>query len=207
MIAPRHLKSPLTIVATAIVLATGLAAYLLLSSTSDASSGSVAAALTEHFAALSDASTSDTAVAEAAGLASSTPHSVATSDSAVKQWVAANGQELCVIAADAAVNGGISTPSYACAPIAGKVETELLIMGSGGSSGESPFSKTASAPTSTLITGIAPNGVTSVTITYANGHSESVPVAENGFHALSPAGVHPKSYTWTGPNGVEHSQG
>lgn len=74
-----------------------------------------------------------------------------------------------------------------------------LIVG-GGSVGSSAPTLDAPPPGPDELAGIAPNSVTSVTVTYANNTSETASVVDNGFY-LAAAGRRVKQFKWTATDG------
>jgi hypothetical protein len=52
---------------------------------------------------------------------------------------------------------------------------------------------------------MAPDGIASVHVLFADGDQHIVPVTSNGFQ-FSTTSL-PTQYTWTTPDGIEHAQG
>lgn len=125
--------------------------------------------------------------------------SIATGSSDLSQWATLNGTQGCVVI-EGTAPGAQGAPS-ACANLeTATAANELLTIAAGASN--QPYARRLPE---TIVAGLAPNGVDSVTITLANGASHTVPVADNGFHLLT-GGSDPVAYEWTSANGAKHVQ-
>lgn len=172
----------------------GSAVYLLASSGQARSQGSAPSqVLLQHFGALSSPSNaSDSAASEGVNAFA---HQLTTNDASLQQWIAGRGDSLCVMESDKAVEPDAVSPAFACDPIpADKIESDLLVLGAGGHRGSGG---------SALLVGLAPDGVSAISITYSDETTETAPVVDNGFHAAS-AGRQPVSYRWTSADGKTH---
>jgi hypothetical protein len=111
---------------------------------------------------------------------------------AVTEWGSAKGDELCItVGASAGVASGGPAACNQLAILSQPKELLVMAAGSGGGaskSGDPP-------PPSQVVAGLAPNGVSSVTINFTNGTSAVVPVANNGF-VLNTDGRTPGTYKW-----------
>ncbi len=136
---------------------------------------------------------------------------IATGDASLRQWAVVSGDTLCVQVA--APEGGETVEPRAC----NSAETlaasqELLVLGIGGAAASPPslssqkesIVKADSAPAPRLLVGLAPDGVEEVSVSFADGTTETAPVKANGFH-LSTGGRIPTALTWTTAAG-DHSQ-
>ena len=116
------------------------------------------------------------------------------------EWATLDGEQLCVIARSSNPSDGLPVTNRSCAG-AGELEAQhqlLLQLSVVGSTSSTP-----PAPgTANLITGLAPDGVASVTLVSADGTEQSVPVRENGFmdHLDSPKNF--QHLTWMSPAGT-----
>ncbi len=193
----------LRIVALAAMLLAGTGIYILLQ-TQKAHSQQIGASesLLTHFSVLSTSAESSADPLSPAGVVASPTHKIVTDDPSLQQWMAARGDDACVLESDSDVSRDGTSPAYACASLTpGKVENELVVMGAGAlphSAGTRP-----SGPL--VLVGLAPNGVTSVLITYSDGTSDIARVLDNGFHALSD-GRRPAAFTWMTVDGKTHVQ-
>lgn len=121
-----------------------------------------------------------------------------SSDQAVTQWAAVEGAEmLCVIDSFASVtrpNGAPDTNSSCDAASYMESHHEILVQASliGTASGTPPAQKVAN-----LISGLVPNGVSSVTLGFSGEVTKTVPVSENGFvYSLGSSPRKLESVTW-----------
>jgi hypothetical protein len=130
--------------------------------------------------------------------AASVVRSIATNSSAISQWATLNGKEACVVIDG--TDGAQGAPS-SCADLEAPAdESELLTIAA--SSSDVPNTRAGAA---TIVAGLAPNGVSAVTINLANGTAHTAPVVDNGFHLLT-GGSEPTGYVWTTGAGVKHVQ-
>jgi hypothetical protein len=131
----------------------------------------------------------------------------------LRQWVTAEGETLCV-QINVQESGSDSEPR-ACDTTANLDSShQLLVLGVGGGS-PSPASlsgdskeavSSSSAPTPpTLLAGLAPDAVTQVSVTFADGKVQTIPTQDNGFHVYTD-GKMPTNLTWTTAGNVQHSQ-
>lgn len=124
---------------------------------------------------------------------------MSTGDPTLKEWATATGEELCAVI-DGTTLVATGAPSSCNSAARLRDSHELLVFGASASAAGS----THTSPE--VIAGLAPNGVTSVTIGLANGTSQTVPVVDNGFHLMNP-GAKPQRFTWKSASGVNYSQG
>jgi hypothetical protein len=96
-------------------------------------------------------------------------------------WASVNTAELCVQIAGGA-NACIAPEEFASRP--------LIVGASSHGSGTEE------------VAGVAPDGITSVTVDYQDGTSESTPVTDNGFYIVAKHAV--KNFAWTTTDGVVH---
>lgn len=200
---PLSTRPALRVVVIAAMLLSGSGTYILLQ-TGKAHSQQIGASesLLTHFSVLSTSAESSADQLSPVGVVASPTHKIVTDDPSLQQWMAARGDDACVLESDSDVSGDGTSPAYTCASLtSGKVEDELVAMGSGALP-HSPGSR-PSGPL--VLVGLAPNGVTSVSITYTDGTSDIAPVVDNGFHALSD-GRRPAAFAWTTVDGKTHVQ-
>lgn len=115
------------------------------------------------------------------------------------EWATLDGEQLCVIVRSSNPSDGLPATNRSCAG-ASELEAhhqlllQLSVVGSTSSMPPAPG-------TANLITGLAPDGVASVTMVFADGTEQSVPVRENGFidHLDSPKTL--QHLTWISPAG------
>ncbi len=116
------------------------------------------------------------------------------------EWATLDGDQLCVIVRSSNPSDGLPATNRSCAS-ASELEAQhqlLLQLSVVGSTSSTP-----PAPgTANLITGLAPDGVASVTLAFADGTEQSLPVRENGFmdHLDSPKSF--RHLTWISPAGT-----
>ncbi len=116
------------------------------------------------------------------------------------EWATLDGEQLCVIVRSSNPSDGPPATNRSCAG-ASELEAQhqlLLQLSVVGSTSIRP-----PAPgTANLITGLAPDGVAFVTLVFADGTEQSVPVRENGFmdHLDSPKSF--QRLTWISPAGT-----
>jgi hypothetical protein len=123
------------------------------------------------------------------------------------QWIAVTADgRLCVVLSDRPF-GSSALPS-ACLP-ASSIEDGSQMLIAGAYAGNAPTTP-ANDPTPPpgaqfLFGGVAPDGIGEVHVLFADGRQAAVPVTDNGFQfsATSP----PTQYTWTTPDGAQHTQG
>ncbi len=120
-----------------------------------------------------------------------------TSDPTYAQWAAVEGERLCVVDqftpasapnSEAGANKACNGAQYL------EDHHQLIVQASytGGTSGTAPEPGVAN-----VVSGLAPNGVSDVTLIFADGTEQSVPVIENGFlYSLSTA-QKLANVTWT----------
>jgi hypothetical protein len=171
------------IVALALIGAAG-AGYLLLQT------GAAKSATPNHQAAEATVISHLGVFRRAAGPADTIPASDATiagttrrignSSSGPGVWSSVDTEQLCVQLA-----GGAS----ACIPPE-EFASRPLIVGSSSNSGPEEAA------------GLVPDGITSVSVDYQNGTSETVPVVDNGFYIHAKYAV--KNFAWTTTDGVVH---
>jgi hypothetical protein len=126
----------------------------------------------------------------------------------IMQWATATGETICVVdryTPASSPNGVRPDTNQSCNQVANlEAEHQLLVQSSlvGGTSSTPPKPGLAN-----VISGLAPNGVTSVTITFSDGTSLQAPVVENGFSYQivgEPKAV--SDVSWTTATGQHYSQ-
>ena len=185
----------LALLACAVVLA------LIASDQSGSATGQPSATLLSEYSVLSAPAAPTDALPTNAGVSAADARSVSTGDPTFKEWATATGDELCAVVGGATlVATGAPSTCNSAARLRGS--HELLVFGAGASAAGG----TSTSPGPEVIAGLAPNGVTSVTIELANGTSQTVPVVDNGFHLMNP-GARPQGFTWKSASGVNYIQG
>jgi len=134
-----------------------------------------------------------------AGVVAPITRGVPTNDASLQQWLTLNGNEACVVIEGK--DGAEGAPS-ACADMEQPGSADELLM-LGASSGAAGSGAARGAPS--VLAGIAPNGVSAVTVTYVDGDAVSLAVADNAFHTFT-RGRAPAILTWTTAGGARHSQ-
>lgn len=137
---------------------------------------------------------------------------IATGDPLLRQWITVSGDTLCVQIETE--EGGEAVGPRACNAAVNLEGNELLVLGLGGApavvpsltgqSSESIGEATRPGPPRLLV-GLAPDGVSQVSIAFAGGHLQTVNTGDNGFHVYI-GGSAPTALTWTTADGVRHSQ-
>jgi hypothetical protein len=117
-----------------------------------------------------------------------------------REWATLDGEQLCVVVRSSNPSDGLPATNRSCAG-ASELEArhqlllQLSVVGS--------TSSTPPAPgTANLITGLAPDGVASVTLLFADGTEQSVPVKENGFIDRLDSPKSLQHLTWLSPAGT-----
>ncbi len=118
----------------------------------------------------------------------------------IGQWATVDGDTLCAVSATTATSA--FGPGRVCDEASTlERDDQLLIGGSASGSG----SQTPGVVT--FLYGLAPDGVSSVDVTFTDGTSQTVPVAENGFQLdLEGKGKVLAHVTWRDASGQTHSQ-
>jgi hypothetical protein len=156
--------------------------------------------LTSQFGIFRRAATQADSLPRDSGVVAQVTRSVSTGDPYLQQWATLSGTQACVVV-DGTEPGAEGAPS-ACADLSqAQNDGQLLALGAasgpaGSGAGEGPPS---------ILTGLAPDDVHTITVSYSDGKAVSVPVLENGFHVLT-QGREPTNLTWTTVGGVHHAQ-
>jgi hypothetical protein len=114
------------------------------------------------------------------------------------EWATLNGEQICVIARSTP-SDGLPDTNRACVAAA-ELEAQhqlLLQLSLVGSTSSTP----PEAGLANVISGLAPDGVTTVTLDFADGTEETVPVTENGFIDRLSSPKMLQHLTWTSPAG------
>jgi hypothetical protein len=125
--------------------------------------------------------------------------SIATGSADLSQWATLNGNQGCVVI-EGTAPGAQGTPASCTDLESATAANELLTIAAASST--QPYARKLPE---TIVAGLAPNGVNSVSITLANGASHTVPVVDNGFHLLT-GGSDPVAYEWASADGAKHVQ-
>lgn len=135
-----------------------------------------------------------------------------TGDPSLRQWITAEGETLCVQIN--AQEAGSDAEPRACNTVANlQSSQELLVLEVGGAlptppsldgEGGESVNKSASHLPPSLLAGLAPDGVSEVSVTFADGHVQTIKTADNGFHLYTDNNT-PTKLTWTA-SGVPHTQ-
>jgi hypothetical protein len=168
---------------------------------SGSATGRPSATLLSEYSVLGGPAASSDALPRNAGVSAADARAVSTGESTLKEWATATGDELCaVVGGSTLLAEGAPSTCNSAAHL--RDNHELLVLGAGASNAAE--AGTATEPE--VIAGLAPNGVTSVTIELANGTSQTVPVVDNGFHLMNP-GARPQRFSWKSASGVNYNQG
>lgn len=188
------------LIPTLFLVGCALAAVILTESTSKTQAASPAApsqAVAKQFGVFARPSSASDVLPADVGPTPATAtvvRSIATGTPSLSEWATLAGNRTCVVI-NGTAPGAVGAPA-ACAELEPPHEEgELLSI----VAGETGYKKP------TILAGIAPDGVTSVTVTLADGTTHAVPVVENGFH-LATGGSEPTVYEWTSGAGVKHKQ-
>jgi hypothetical protein len=115
------------------------------------------------------------------------------------EWATLNGEQLCVIVRSTP-SDGLPDTNRACVAAA-ELEAQhqlLLQLSLVGSTSSTP----PEAGLANVISGLAPDGVTNVTLHFADGTGQTVPVTENGFVDRLDSPKMLQHLTWTSPAGT-----
>jgi hypothetical protein len=156
-----------------------------------------------QYSVLTRAETSADALPASAGLIVQVQRSIQTGDGSLRQWITLDGNQICVVVSGGPLVAG-NAPS-ACNSI-DTLEADHEILFLGASSGYVSGGASADRRSSSVLAGIAPNDVGTVTVTYADGSTQTANVLDNGFH-FETGGQNPQSISWTTPAGAMHEEG
>jgi len=186
---------------TALLALTGVCALFFALNEKRASSSQTVASpgVVAQFSVFGRAAASGDTLPKDAGVIAQVIRAVPTHDPTLQQWLTLNGNEACVVIEG---QGGAEGAPSACADMEQPHSADELLM-LGASSGAAGSGAAKGAPS--VLAGIAPNGVSAVTVTYVNGDAVSLAVADNAFHTFT-HGRAPDTLTWTTASGVRHSE-
>jgi hypothetical protein len=178
--------------AAALVAAGGAIAFHSLGTTPSARSAqsTPSPAVIANFSILGREELAGDALPTAAGVDATLQRKITTNSPTFEQWASLNGEEVCVIVSGSAV--GEAAPSACNSSSAIAEGRELLTVESGSERG-----------VSSVIAGLAPDGVKAVEVTFTDGTAATAPVAANGFHLLS-KGKRLRHLTWSTPTATYH---
>jgi hypothetical protein len=204
-------KPALAAVLLTALLGAGACAYFLSATPARSATdppASQTASYVASYAALQSVATSADQMPSAAGLSDVTEaRLVSVSTDPSPAWLATTSSgQLCVVVGASGGSGCVAESALASG-------TQLLIVGeSVGATPSEPLTQAqiqaeneAGPPPPQVIAGVAPNGVSTVSVTYSNGTSTTAPVKDNGFE-ISPGGRSPVAFSWTDAAGTQHSQ-
>jgi hypothetical protein len=133
-------------------------------------------------------------------------------DTSLRQWITAEDETLCVQISTQ--EAGSDAEPRACNTLANlQSSQELLVLGVGGGPATPPslngeggesVTKAASHLPPTLLAGLAPDGVSQVSVTFAGGRVQTVKTEDDGFHLYTDNST-PTNLAWTA-DGVQHNQ-
>jgi hypothetical protein len=174
----------------------------------DAQAGAPATAVMDHYAIFQRTASASDSLPASIGEEAVTARKQQANASDLTQWATAAGETVCVVdryAPSSSSNGVRPDTNQACNSVANlEAAHQLLVQTSlvGSISSAPPTPGLAN-----VISGLAPNGVTGITITFSDGASQEVPVVENGFSYQivgEPQAV--SDVSWTTATGQHYSQ-
>lgn len=119
-----------------------------------------------------------------------------TTTTGVLAWAVAGDGQICVAESDA---GGGSEACASAATVTANTNSLLYTATAEGT----PSNDTGAVD---LVAGLAPDGVSDVTLHFGNGTSAQVPVVDNGFQLKTATPVTIASLSWEDSAGVPHTQ-
>jgi hypothetical protein len=140
---------------------------------------------------------------------------VSGSTDAVPEWIATTSSgQLCEITSDQAF-GSSALPSACVSAAVLAADGELLVggaaaypnglPGAASQAGDGKAALEANTPPE-VVAGVAPDGIASVTVDFADGSKETATVHDNGFEVVAHGGM-PSGFTWASADGQHHTQG
>lgn len=128
-----------------------------------------------------------------------------TGDNAIHQWATVNGDQLCVEVRGLPTN--YRAGPTACNSLSTLARADqLLVLGVSVADGPKRLPETPQPPPPpTALAGVVPDGISAVTVTYADGSQDAAGVSNNGFH-VSTHGRMPSSFAWQTADGTTHRQ-
>jgi hypothetical protein len=143
-----------------------------------------------QFAVFGQAATAGDALPTQSAYSAGVPRRIGPSSSSVAVWGVVTAGQICVTVN--ATTGPAAGGPAACNTPAELAEPNQLLATIASSSGSG----------SQVIAGIAPNGVSGVTINFSDGSSVIAPVKRNGFLYIAPASVTFSGFAWTNAGGT-----
>lgn len=196
-------------VALLVLLAVALVGLFIILSRGDgarsaiASSSSISAL--EHYQVLRRAATPSDAATADLPPGAQVLRRQATGNSRLSQWISLGGGKVCVTVQGAAT-GATGQGTYRACNSESRLEASNQLVAT--SSYSSPPGSPAPTPgVSSLVAGLAPDGVSAVTVTFDDGSTRTAPVVDNGFHlTISGAPKSVKSFSWVDASGNAHTE-
>ena len=168
-------------------------AVVLMHSTARSDTPTTPAAVLEQFSVFSRPTAAADALPPAVGITATASRRISTATESLNEWIATKADQLCLVANGAALGEPeLSTASFACGPPDADYSSELLVM----DASAHPISRGVHPTGPEILVGLAPDGASSVTITYTDHSAETVSAIDNGWQA-TPAGRKPAELSWT----------
>lgn len=190
----------LPILAGLLVIALAVGGAIVLSESAHSSADTPSANVLAHYSVFNSTQTAADNLPADSPWSASLSRRQATRYAGIDQWATVDRDTICAVsqAAKASTFG----PGRTCDEASTLEQDGQLLIGGSASGGESQTPGVV-----TYLYGLAPDGVSSIDVTFTDGSSQTVPVVDNGFQlALEGKGEVLAHVTWVDASGQTHSQ-